>query len=202
MTSSPIALEKTYAGRKVLVTGHTGFKGSWLTCWLLRMGVHVVGLSKDIPTQPAMFEQLGLAQRITHYVADVRDLVRMREIIEEEKPDFVFHMAAQAIVSKSYSDPVETVSTNAIGTMNVLEALRFTKHPCTAVFITSDKCYNNVEWIWGYKETDELGGRDVYSGSKGAAELIIRSYLASFFSDLGFWRSYWSGPRRKCDRWR
>jgi CDP-glucose 4,6-dehydratase len=175
-------LERCYAGKTVLVTGHTGFKGSWLTCWLLKLGAKVVGLSKDIPTHPSMFEELGLAGRISHYIADVRDLDAVRRILDSEKPDFLFHLAAQAIVSRSYADPVETMTTNAIGTMNVLEALRGANYPCIAVLITSDKCYNNVEWVWGYKETDELGGSDIYSGSKGAAELIIRSYVVSFFT--------------------
>jgi CDP-glucose 4,6-dehydratase len=177
-----VMLEKTYIGKKVLITGHTGFKGSWLTCWLLKMGAKIVGISKDIPTKPSMFEDLSLENRITHYVADVRELSQVCRIIAEEKPDFVFHLAAQAIVSRSYSDPLETITTNAIGTANILEALRAVSHPCVAVIITSDKCYNNVEWVWGYRETDELGGSDIYSGSKGAAELIIRSYVKSFFS--------------------
>ncbi len=172
-----------YRGRRVLVTGHTGFKGSWLTTWLLKLGAEVIGVSKDVPTQPAMFEVLGLAGRIKHVQADVRDLDAIRELICAVQPDFVFHLAAQAIVSTSYTDPVETVSTNVIGTMNILEALRMLEHSCTAVLITSDKCYDNVEWVWGYRETDALGGKDVYSGSKGAAELVIKSYLNSFFQD-------------------
>ena len=170
-----------YAGRKVLVTGHTGFKGSWLATWLLELGATVVGVSKDVPTDPAMFAELGLAGRLCHHQVDIRDLSALREIVLAEKPEFVFHLAAQAIVSVSYADPVETVTSNAVGTMNVLEALRSCNQPCVAVLITSDKCYDNVEWVWGYRETDVLGGRDVYSGSKGAAELIIRSYLHSFF---------------------
>lgn len=176
-------LQRSYAGKKVLVTGHTGFKGTWLTAWLLKLGAKVAGLSKDIPTRPSMFEELGLADRISHHIADVRDLAAVKRIVVGEKPDFVFHLAAQAIVSRSYTDPVETMTTNAIGTMNVLEALREITHPCVAVMITSDKCYNNVEWVWGYRETDELGGSDIYSGSKGAAELVIRSYVASFFRE-------------------
>lgn len=176
-----MALQRVYAGKTVLITGHTGFKGSWLTAWLLKLGARVVGLSNGIPTDPAMFEVLGLSNRIAHHVADVRDLERVRAIVAEEKPDFIVHLAAQAIVSQSYKNPVETISTNAIGTMNVLEALRGYDRPCVAVLITSDKCYDNVEWEWGYRETDRLGGRDVYSGSKGAAELVIRSYIDSFF---------------------
>lgn len=175
----------TYSGRKVLVTGHTGFKGSWLTSWLLKLGARVSGLSIGIPTKPSMFEELGLAGRVSHNVADIRDLGAVREVLAKERPDFVIHLAAQAIVSESYSDPVNTITTNALGTMTLLEALRGVPHPCIAVLITSDKCYDNVEWIWGYRETDRLGGKDVYSGSKGAAELVIRSYVASFFPSDG-----------------
>lgn len=149
--------------------------------WLLRLGAKVVGVSKDVPTKPAMFHELGLPGRISHCQADIRDLDAMSELVVREQPDFVFHLAAQAIVSVSFADPVETITTNAIGTMNVLESLRQLDRPCVAVIITSDKCYDNVEWLWGYRETDALGGKDVYSGSKGAAELIIKSYLHSFF---------------------
>ena len=173
----------TYSGRRVLVTGHTGFKGSWLTCWLLKLGAEVVGVSKDVPTQPAMFDELGLTRRIKDHRVDIRDLDALRDLIVAEQPDFVFHLAAQAIVSTSYTDPVETISTNVVGTMNVLEVLRTLERPCVAVLITSDKCYDNVEWVWGYRETDGLGGKDVYSGSKGSAELVIKAYLHSFFQN-------------------
>lgn len=171
-----------YKGKNVLVTGHTGFKGSWLAAWLMRLGAQVIGYSRDVPTTPSMFGVLGLADRIDHHVGDVRDLASLREVIRARRPDFVFHLAAQAIVSTSYSDPVDTITSNAIGTMNVLEALRTMDFPCVAVLITSDKCYDNVEWVWGYRETDPVGGRDVYSGSKGAAELVIKSYFHSFFA--------------------
>lgn len=177
--------DNIYSGKKALITGHTGFKGSWLSAWLLKLGAQVVGISKDIPTEPAMFSELGLEKRISHHTADVRDLAAMKAIIHNERPDFVFHLAAQAIVSVSYSDPVETITSNVIGTMNILEALRTVTHPCVAVLITSDKCYDNVEWVWGYRETDAVGGKDVYSGSKGAAELVIKSYLHSFFMTPG-----------------
>ncbi len=170
-----------YKGKRVLVTGHTGFKGSWLTAWLLKLGADVIGISKDVPTNPSMFEETGLTGRLSHHQADVRDLAVMQELIAEEQPDCVFHLAAQAIVSVSYIDPVETFTTNTIGTMNVLEVLRRLNRKCIAVIITSDKCYDNVEWVWGYRETDALGGKDVYSGSKGAAELVVKSYLHSFF---------------------
>lgn len=172
-----------YHGKKVLITGHTGFKGSWLTTWLLDLGAQVCGISKDIPTQPSMFEELGLEKDIEHHIADVRDLETIRNIILDYKPDFLFHLAAQPIVSLSYTDPLGTISSNVMGTANVLEALRSVEHPCNAVIITSDKCYENVEWVWGYKETDAMGGKDIYSGSKGAAEVIFHAYQQSFFKD-------------------
>lgn len=173
--------ENIYQNKKVLVTGHTGFKGSWLTTWLLNLGANVIGISKDIPTQPSMFEVLELTDKIQHYIADIRDIESLRQIILDEKPDFIFHLAAQAIVSKSYSEPLETIASNVMGTTNLLESLRISNHQCTAIIITSDKAYDNVEQVWGYKENDQMGGRDVYSGSKGAAELIIKSYYHSFF---------------------
>lgn len=170
-----------YKNKKVLVTGHTGFKGSWLTSWLLELGAHVVGVSKDIPTQPSMFETLELEAKIQHYFADLRDLEKTCSIIKNEKPDFIFHLAAQPIVSTSYAEPIETMSSNIMGTAHVLEALKRSNHRCVAVMITSDKAYDNVEQVWGYKENDQMGGKDIYSGSKGAAELVIKSYFHSFF---------------------
>jgi CDP-glucose 4,6-dehydratase len=146
------------------------------------LGANVYGLAKDIPTKPSMFNELGLKNKITHYKDDVRELDSIVQIINAVKPDFIFHLAAQALVSVSYSDPIETLTTNIIGTANVLEALKQSNHHCVGIFITSDKCYDNVEWEWGYKETDALGGRDVYSGSKGAAELVFKSYYYSFFN--------------------
>jgi CDP-glucose 4,6-dehydratase len=170
-----------YRNRKVLVTGHTGFKGAWLTTWLLNLGANVIGISRDVPTQPSMFEILNLADKIQHHVIDIRDIDSLSRVISNEKPDFIFHLAAQAIVSTSYSEPLETISSNVMGTTNLLESLRVSNHPCTAIIITSDKAYDNVEQIWGYKENDQMGGQDVYSGSKGAAELVIKSYYHSFF---------------------
>ena len=169
--------------KKVLITGHTGFKGTWLTAWLLKLGAKVVGISNELPSSPSMFDELGLAGKITDHREDIRDLARLKAIFLDEKPDFVFHLAAQAIVSKSYLDPIETFSTNVMGTANVLESLRFLDKKCTCVVITSDKCYDNVEWVWGYKETDAMGGKDIYSGSKGAAELVFKSYFHSFFKE-------------------
>ena len=170
-----------YKNKKVLITGHTGFKGSWLTTWLLKLGANVVGVSKDIPTNPSMFKELNLEEKIKHYEEDIRDLSKVTEIILDEKPDFLFHLAAQPIVSTSYSDPIETISSNVMGTANILEALKTSNHNCTAIIITSDKAYDNVEQVWGYRENDKMGGKDIYSGSKGAAELIIKSYYYSFF---------------------
>lgn len=170
-----------YSGRRVLITGHTGFKGAWLTSWLLKMGAEVIGYSDCIPTQPAMFEVLDLESRIEHHIGDIRDFEHIKKVINDTKPDFIFHLAAQPIVSASYADPLNTISTNVIGTANVLEALRILNPECVAVIITSDKCYENVEWVWGYKETDHLGGKDIYSGSKGAAEVIFHAYYNSFF---------------------
>ncbi len=173
----------TYKGKRVLVTGHTGFKGSWLTTWLINLGADVIGYSKDIPTTPSMFSSLNLSEKIKHNVSDIQDINSLKEIIDKEKPDFIFHMAAQAIVSTSFTDPTDTIKTNAIGTMNLLEILRDISFSCVIIFITSDKCYDNVEWIWGYRENDKLGGKDVYSGSKAAAEIIINSYVQSFFNN-------------------
>jgi CDP-glucose 4,6-dehydratase len=170
-----------YQDKKVLITGHTGFKGAWLTTWLLRLGASVVGISKDIPTKPSMFEELKLQNKIKHHQVDIRDLSKIIDIVSSEKPDFLFHLAAQPIVSTSYHEPIETISSNVMGTTNILESLRISNHKCTVIIITSDKAYDNVEQVWGYKENDQMGGRDIYSGSKGAAELVIKSYYHSFF---------------------
>jgi CDP-glucose 4,6-dehydratase len=166
--------------KKVLITGNTGFKGSWLSMWLIRLGAKVYGLSKDIPTQPSMYEELLLDKNISHVMDDIRDLDALCALVSDIKPDIVFHLAAQPIVSLSYQNPIETLSSNIMGTAHVLEALRLVSHPCNAVIITSDKCYENLEWVWGYRETDQLGGKDIYSASKGAAELIFKSYWNSF----------------------
>jgi CDP-glucose 4,6-dehydratase len=170
-----------YAGKRVLVTGHTGFKGSWLTAWLLDLGATVCGYSDGVPTEPSLFALAGLDRRIEHRVGDIRDSAAFGAAMNAFRPDFVFHLAAQAIVSKSYGDPLDTLSINVMGTGTVLQALRSVDWPCTAVIITSDKCYENVEWPWGYRETDRLGGKDIYSASKGAAELVFHAYLHSFF---------------------
>lgn len=171
-----------YAGRRVLVTGHTGFKGSWLALWLTQLGAEVAGYSSDIPSTPSNFEALGLAGRIRHYVGDVRDAAALAVAIDEFRPEIVFHLAAQALVRRSYVDPATTFQTNTLGTLNLLECLRLRPWIQVGVFITSDKSYRNNEWYWGYRESDPLGGDDPYSGSKGCAELVAYSYQRSFFA--------------------
>jgi len=171
-----------FKGKKVLVTGHTGFKGSWLTAWLLRLGASVSGLSDRIPTSPAHFDAAQMERRISHHICDVRDLASVVDVIKSERPDFVFHLAAQPLVRRSYLDPHLTIETNVMGTANILEALRLVQHPCTVVVVTSDKSYDNVEQVWGYRENDALGGKDPYSASKGAAELVVKTYAHSYFS--------------------
>ena len=179
-----MAFDNIYKGKKVLVTGNTGFKGSWLSTWLTMLGADVYGYSIDVPTTPSMFESLDLAEHNHHMFGDIRDREKINGYIQEVRPDFIFHLAAQAIVSTSYAEPFDTITTNVIGTASVLEAIRNITWQCTCVLITSDKAYDNVEWIWGYRETDALGGKDVYSGSKGAAELVIKSYWKSFISSM------------------
>jgi CDP-glucose 4,6-dehydratase len=172
-----------YKGKTVLVTGHTGFKGSWLIAWLQSLGAKVVGMALDPPTQPCHFDVAELAQKITDHRVDIRDLEPLLRMVETTQPDFVFHLAAQPLVRQAYQNPLETYTTNVLGTIHMLEALRSLSKKCNAVFITSDKCYDNVEWVWGYRETDALGGEDPYSASKGAAEIAIRSYVKSYFCD-------------------
>ena len=172
-----------YCDKKILITGHTGFKGTWLTTWLLKLGANVCGVSDKIPTSPSMFEELGLERRIEHNICDIRNHTELKKIIDNYKPDFVFHLAAQPIVSESYKNPLETISTNVLGTANLLECLKNLDQVCHAVIVTSDKCYENVEWVWGYKETDPMGGKDIYSASKGSAELVFNAFYESYFKD-------------------
>jgi len=172
-----------YKGKRVLVTGHTGFKGSWLVTWLLELGSEVSGYALAPSTDPSNFEVLDLSRRIHHNQDDVRDRERLVAAMSESGPDCVFHLAAQAIVRRSYEDAPTTFETNALGTLNVLEAVRQVPSVKSLVIITSDKCYRNVEWIWGYRENDALGGEDPYSASKACAELISYSYMNSFFRD-------------------
>lgn len=175
-------LTESYAGKRVFLTGHTGFKGSWLCEWLLSMGADVWGYSLPPPTTPSLFEQLGLEGRIHHTVADIRDAGRLEKALLECRPDYIFHLAAQPLVRLSYKEPVETYATNVMGTVHVLEAARKLTQPCAAVFITTDKCYENREQVYAYKEEDPLGGYDPYSSSKAAAEIAIAAYRRSFFN--------------------
>ena len=173
---------KVFKDKKILITGHTGFKGAWLTAWLKLLGAEIIGVSLDVVSNPSHFTEAKLDAGIKDLRIDIRDKSLIEEVALKEKPDFVFHLAAQSLVRESYLNPVETWTTNLMGSLNVLEALRKIDKKCAAVIITSDKCYDNVEWPWGYKETDSLGGPDPYSSSKGAAELLIKSYISSFFS--------------------
>jgi CDP-glucose 4,6-dehydratase len=183
MTNSLSELRQAFAGQTVLVTGHTGFKGSWLTLWLLKLGAKVVGYSlPEPPTTPSLFEVAGLDAHLqTDERGDLADLDRLVALLEREKPAILFHLAAQPIVGHSYQYPKETFDTNAGGTVNVLEAIRLTDCVQTAVFITTDKVYQNQEWLWGYREDDRLGGIDPYSASKAMAELAVNAYRQSFF---------------------
>lgn len=175
-------LKKIFLGKKILITGHTGFKGSWLTFWLKILGANVIGISKDIPSKPSLFKVLKLNKKIIDIKMDIRDLKKLKKIIKKYKPDFVFHLAAQSLVKESYKNPVQTFTTNIVGTLNILESIRYLKKTCYSVIITSDKSYKNLEIKRGYHEKDLLGGKDPYSASKGSAELIIQSYLHSFYN--------------------
>jgi CDP-glucose 4,6-dehydratase len=172
-----------WAGRRVLVTGHTGFKGSWLSLWLNSMGARVTGYALAPSTDPSLFEIAKVGSRIDSVIGDVRDIDAVRACVRRSDPEVVIHMAAQALVRTSYADPVMTYQTNVMGTVNVLEALRDSDSVRSVVVVTTDKCYENREWIWGYRESDPLGGRDPYSSSKACAELVTAAYRSSFFGD-------------------
>ncbi len=175
-------LNPTYwQGRKVFVTGHTGFKGSWLSLWLHGLGADVTGYALEPPTEPSLFEQAGVGDSVRSVFADVRDFARLKAALAECQPDVVLHMAAQSVVRRGYEDPIETYSSNVMGTVNLLEAIRQLKRPCAVVNVTSDKCYANREWVWGYRENEPMGGRDPYSNSKGCAELVTTSFRESYF---------------------
>ena len=171
-----------FRGKRVLVTGHTGFKGGWLSLWLSELGADVTGYALAPVTQPNLFTAARVADRVRHVDGDVRDLASLRRAWTACRPDVVFHLAAQAIVRESYRKPIDTITTNVVGTTHVLELAREASAPVAVVCVTSDKCYDNVEWGYGYREDDRLGGADVYSGSKAAAEVVISSYQRSFFS--------------------
>jgi CDP-glucose 4,6-dehydratase len=171
-----------YSGKTVLVTGHTGFKGSWLILWLQLLGARVIGYALPPHTEPSLFQLSNAQEGITHIIGDTRDLSKVREMCQTYKPDFVFHLAAQSLVRYSYEHPVETYETNVMGTIHLFEAIRATPSVRVCVNVTSDKCYENREWEYSYRENDPMGGYDPYSSSKGCAELITAAYRRSFFN--------------------
>ena len=170
-----------WSGRKVLVTGHTGFKGSWLCLWLHRAGAKVVGYALDPPTTPSLFVAADVANSVESIRGDIRDVERLTDVIRRSAPDVILHLAAQSVVRASYADPIETYSTNVLGTACVFQAVRNSGGARTIVNITTDKVYHNREWVWGYRENDELGGHDPYSNSKACAELVTQAFRDSFF---------------------
>jgi len=172
----------SYRNKKVLVTGHTGFKGSWLSIWLLQLGAKVVGYALDPASEKGNFVKSGLTDKMADYRHDIRDFNKLHEVVEKAKPDIIFHLAAQPLVLESFNEPLYTIQTNTIGTANLLEAFRQSDSARVLISITTDKVYRNNEWDWGYRENDRLGGKDPYSGSKAAAEMIIRAYEHSFFN--------------------
>lgn len=174
-----------YRGKRVLLTGHTGFKGSWLTSWLHRLGAEVHGFALAPENERWLFVQGGFDSLCHHTLGDVRDLDAVQRVVREVRPEIIFHLAAQPIVRLSYTDPVGTAATNIMGSIHIMEAVRILHHPCALVMVTSDKCYENKEWPYAYRENDPMGGHDVYSMSKGADELTVASYRRSFFPPDG-----------------
>ena len=180
-----VTFPEFYSGKKVLITGHTGFKGGWLAIWLKLLGAEVTGFALPPDIHPNLFEATGVADGIISKFGDVRDLASVTKIFADHSPEIVIHSAAQPLVRRSYRDPVETYATNIMGTVHVLEAARTTPSVRSVVVVTSDKCYENREWARGYKEDDAMGGHDPYSSSKGAAELVASAYRRSFFANAG-----------------
>lgn len=177
-----MSFKNIYKGKKVLITGHTGFKGSWLSIWLNELGANVYGYALAPVSDQDNFVRCGLRNVVNHKIGDVRDLKELKEYFDEVQPDFAFHLAAQPLVIYSYEDPVGTFDTNILGTVNFWEAVRSTPSVKAAINVTTDKCYDNKEWVYGYREVDPMGGKDPYSASKGCSELITSSYMHSFFS--------------------
>lgn len=170
-----------FTGKTVFITGHTGFKGAWLAIWLERLGARVVGYALRPPTSPSLFEACGLAGRLDHIEADIRDAERMAQAIGSSKPDYIFHLAACPLVRESYANPLAAYDTNVMGTLALLDAVRRNAHPCVMVVVSTDKCYENREWAYGYREVDRLGGHDPYSASKAAMEIAVASYRLAYF---------------------
>ena len=180
-----MSFQNIYRGKKVLITGHTGFKGSWMAIWLKELGAEVYGYALAPQSEMDNFVICKLTNEINHKEGDVRDGSSLKTYFQEVQPDFAFHLAAQPLVLLSYQDPVGTFDTNLMGTVNFWEAVRATSSVKAAVNVTTDKCYDNKEWVWGYRENDPMGGKDPYSASKGCSEIITNSYLESFFKDEG-----------------
>jgi CDP-glucose 4,6-dehydratase len=174
-----------WSGRRVLVTGDTGFKGAWLALWLTELGATVVGFADGVPTRPSLWEAAGVGALVEHHDGDVRDAARVAEVVATARPEVVFHLAAQPMVRRSYAQPAETYATNVMGTVHVLDAIRRAGSVRVGVIVTTDKVYENREWPWGYREDEPLGGHDPYSSSKGAAELVTAAYRSSFFAGDG-----------------
>ena len=181
MSSMANDWKNIYKDKVVFVSGHTGFKGSWLSVWLTELGAKVIGYSNGYPGNPCLFEAINLQDKMTSVIADVRDNERLNAAFERYQPAFVFHLAAQPLVRLSYQEPRLTYETNVMGTVNILEAVRVTRSVRACVVVTSDKCYDNKEWIYPYREIDPLGGHDPYSSSKACAELVVEAYRKSFF---------------------
>lgn len=172
--------ERFWLGKNVLVTGHTGFKGSWLSLWLQKLGANVTGFSLAPPTSPSLFEQANVSGNMNSVIGDIRDIELLSATFEQAQPEIIFHLAAQSLVRESYQDPIETYSTNVMGSLNVLEAIRKSKNAKAVVMVSTDKCYENQESEQGYKEQDRLGGYDPYSSSKACLEILVNSYRQSF----------------------
>ena len=179
-----------YKNRRVLVTGHTGFKGSWLAQWLHMMGADVLGLSLDPPSTPSMFQALRMEEFINSHHVDINDFSLLFKSIQDFQPEVVMHLAALSLVRPSYKEPLPTLNTNIMGTANLLEACRLTPSVRSIVIVTSDKCYRNNEWVWGYRENDPMGGYDPYSASKGCAELVTAAYIKSFFNQAEYGKAH------------
>jgi CDP-glucose 4,6-dehydratase len=174
-----------YKGKRVLITGHTGFKGGWLSTWLHLLGADIYGYALDPLHEQGIYSMSGISSKINDHRGDIKDKSKLSDYVNYIKPDFIFHLAAQPLLLESYKNPVETFEINTLGTVNVLEAIRQCPTVKAGVFITTDKCYENKEWVWGYRENEPMGGHDPYSASKGAAELVISSYRESFFREKG-----------------
>lgn len=175
-----------WRNKKILVTGHTGFKGSWLCLWLQQLGADITGLSLQPPTNPNLFTKVKITEGMHSIIGDIRDLTLVKQVFRELQPKIVIHLAAQSLVRYSYQNPVETYSTNVMGTLHILEGIRSVKSVRAALMITTDKCYDNKEWGWGYRENEPMGGYDPYSSSKGCAELLIASYRNSYFPNHSY----------------